>query len=380
MAATSEAVQKSLTLSPRRGIGLQVVLSPPATKSRTNSGVREHVILLSYRGALVLEEEHEVGYWRTVELRVCAKNRAGPRITRMGVRDDFVGLELDLDYVRVVEELEKSRKFFVDKAGKVGMETMGRTLSTDARNLEFFASGGLSDSEEDDDKSIRSVGEGMGSVGEGGGWILPDLNKVVSYGRCGAEFTAVFYVLNVYDHPIVVEGCSISGGCSGVVRKVVKRIEGGIDGIRNALMGRVVLRYEGGALELREDVVEDFLSEHQDPVAAMGTQGVRVTVMGEAEGGGKTVRVGEWTQVEASVEGVRIEGGEGWCEFFSLGEGSLLTAGGARRRIIVGEKIKAKVAVGGAKAGTARVGIAVGGVGGGGVTYSKGVLVKVLEK
>jgi len=173
--------------SGKKGIGLQVVLFPSKVKAKTEKALREHLILVSYRGVLVLEEEHEVGYWRTVELKVCVRRRAGPRITRMGVRDDFVGLELDVDYEQVVKELEESRMFFVDKAGKVGMETMGRTLSTDARNLEFFASGGLSDSEEDDDKSVRSVGEGMGSVGEGGGWVLPDLNRVVSYGRCGEE-------------------------------------------------------------------------------------------------------------------------------------------------------------------------------------------------
>ena len=178
-----------------------------------------------------------------------------------------------------------------------------------------------------------------------------------------------------------MEGCSISGGCSGVVPKVTKRIGGGIEGIREALVGQNVLEHGGGVLGLRPDVVEDFLNEHQDPVTAMGKQGVKVAVKGE----GAVVNVGEWGEVEATIEGLEIvqDGEEGWCEFFVLGrKGTLLIAGGARRRVVIGGgEVKVKVAVGGAKVGTARVGIAVGvGGGGGGVIYSKGVEVEVKAK
>ena len=132
-----------------------------------------------------------------------------------------------------------------------------------------------------------------------------------------------------------MEGCSISGGCSGVVPKVTKRIGGGIEGIREALVGQNVLEHGGGVLGLRPDVVEDFLNEHQDPVTAMGKQGVKVAVKGE----GAVVNVGEWGEVEATIEGLEIvqDGEEGWCEFFVLGrKGTLLIAGGARRRVVIG--------------------------------------------
>ncbi|GMI32638.1 hypothetical protein TrCOL_g12183 [Triparma columacea] len=137
-----------------------VTLFPPTVGNGERWG-KVHAVTLAYRGGLVEDGENDVGYWRSVTVKVRVGRRGGPRITRMGAREDFEGLGLDVEHAGVVEKMERSREFYADRAGKVGMEVMGRSLSSDVRNLELFASGGLSDSEDDDE---RSLGVEIGGV------------------------------------------------------------------------------------------------------------------------------------------------------------------------------------------------------------------------